>query len=134
MYLCRFNHIFFSSIVTQYKIERFKKSVDEQANFNQVEKGEEIQERNINFNYHKNTIRVVLILCFVLLLSFIFFLRSVNTAVKSKNLYIQYLRLTSVLMLIHHICIPATFIVRNENLYIFSKCQILKIIKFPPKF
>ena len=119
--------------MTQYKIERFKKSVDEQANFNQVEKGEENQERNINFNYHKNTIRVVLILCFVLLLSFIFFLRSVNSAVKSKNLYIQYLRLTSVLMLIHHIFIPATFIVRNENLYIFSKCQISKIIKFLPK-
>ena len=112
--------------VTQYKIERFKKSVDEQANFSQAEEGEENPETNIN--YHKNTIRVVLILCFVFLLSIIYWLGSVST-VESKSLYVQYLRLTSILLFIHHIFIPATFIVRNENLYKFSKSQIMKLMK-----
>ena len=101
-------------------------SVDEQANFNQAEEGEENQETNNN--YHKNTIRVVLILCFVFLLSMIVWLGSVS-AVDSKSLYVQYLRITSILLFIHHIFIPATFIVGNENLYRFSKCQIIKIMK-----
>ena len=105
--------------------------MDEQANFSQAEEGEENTETNIN--YHKNTIRVVLILCFVFLLSIIYWLGSVST-VESKSLYVQYLRLTSILLFIHHIFIPVTFIVRNENLYKFSKSQIIKLIKcFCPK-
>ena len=54
-------------IVTQYKIEMFKKSVDVQAKFNQLEEDENNQVSN-RTNYNQNTVRIVLSLSCVGLL------------------------------------------------------------------
>ena len=114
-------------IVTQYKIEMFKKSVDEQAKFDQLDEDTNNQESN-RTNYNKNTVRIVLSLSsvglFLIILKFFSYFLTLSVPE-----YIHLLITSCALNFIYNIAIPVTYIVRNENLYHFCQCQIMKIFK-----
>ena len=138
-------------IVTQYKIEMFKKSVDVRAKFDQLEENESNQEsKRTNMstndtnaisiwgfmdedennqesnrtNYNKNTVRILLSISSVTLLFIILILGAL-----SRPEYIHLLIASSILNFINNVIIPVIYIVRNENLYHFCQCQIKKIFK-----
>ena len=114
-------------IVTQYKIEMFKKSVDAQAKFDQLDEDRNNQE-SIKTNYNKNTVRILLSLSFVGLFFFLLVLSSYYLTLSSPE-YIHLLITSSTLIFVFNIAIPVIYIVRNENLYHFCQCQIMKIFK-----
>ena len=114
-------------IVTQYKIEMFKKSVDVKSNFDQLDENENNQESN-STNYNRNTVCIVicLILCsFLVLVYIVIFVRGKSIILE----HIHWLIFICTLNFINIIVIPVIFIVRNENLYHFSQRQIIKIFQ-----
>ena len=110
-------------IVTQYKIEMFKKSVDVKAKFDLLDEDENNQGSN-STNYKKNTVRIVLCLSSLGLFSIILIIGK-----SSIPEYIHWLIILSTLSFINIIVIPVIFIVRTENLYHFSQRQIIKIFQ-----
>ena len=114
-------------IVTQYQIEMFKKSVDAQAKFDQLDEDKNNQERNRTI-YDKNTVRILLSLSSVGLFCVILILISYYSTLSSPD-YIHLLIASCTLNFICNIVIPVIYIVRNENLYHFCRCQIIKIFK-----
>ena len=112
-------------IVTQYKIEMFKKSVDVKAKFDQLDEDENNQESN-STNYKKNTVRIVL--CLSSVIRFIVILVIGKSSILIPD-YIHLLIIASTINFINIIVIPVMFIVRNENLYHFSQRQIIKIFQ-----
>ena len=110
-------------IVTQYKIEMFKKSVDVKAKFDLLDEDENNQGSN-SINYKKNTVRIVLCLSSLGLFSIILIIGK-----SSIPEYIHWLIILSTLSFINIIVIPVIFIVRTENLYHFSQRQIIKIFQ-----
>ena len=111
-------------IIMQYQIEMFKKSVDVQAKFDQLEEDNNNQESN-RTNYNKNTLRIVLGLYSVGL----FFIILILGLVKNTPEYIHLRIAHCIITFINNIVIPVIFIVRNENLCNFCQCQIMKIFK-----
>ena len=118
-------------IVTHYKIEMFKKSVDVQAKLDQVD--EEMNKQDSKrTNYNKNTVQIVLglssvgIFCLILKISSCYFTLSTPD-------YIHFLIISSALNFIYNIVIPVIYIVRNDNLYHFCQFQIMQIFKCCPK-
>ena len=114
-------------ILTQYQIEMFKKSVDAQAKFDQLDEDKNNQERNRTI-YDKNTVRILLSLSSVGLFFVILILICYYSTLSSPE-YIHLLIASSTLNFIYNIVIPVIYIVRNENLYHFCQCQIMKIFK-----
>ena len=113
-------------IVTQYKIEMFKNSVDIQAKFDQVDEEMNNQESNTT-NYNKNTVRIVLSLSSIGLFFIILkILCSYLTLLSTPN-YIHFLMTSSSLYFIYNIAIPMIYIVRSDNLYHFCQFQIMEI-------
>ena len=110
-------------IVTQYKIEMFKKSVDEKNKFYQLDEDENNQGSN-STNYKKNTVRIVLCLSSLGLFSIILIIGK-----SSIPEYIHWLIILTTLSFINIIVIPVIFIVRKETLYHFSQRQIIKIFQ-----
>ena len=110
-------------IVTQYKIEMFKKSVDVKAKFDLLDEDENNQGSN-STNYKKDTVRIVLCLSSLGLFSIILIIGK-----SSIPEYIHWLIILSTLSFINIIVIPVIFIVRTENLYHFSQRQIIKIFQ-----
>ena len=94
-------------ILTQYQIEKFKKSVDCQAQFDQMETS-------------TNRIEIGVLCISILIVLFIALWKtdSVNEILK-KMLIVQFIN-TNV--------IPIVFIVRNENMYSYFKCNIMKLL------
>ena len=115
-------------IVTQYKIEMFKKSVDVQAKFDQLDVEMSNQENN-RTNYNKNTVRIVLSLSSIGL--FFIILKTLNYYYFPD--YNHFLLTNSALFFIYNIAIPVIFIIRNDNLYHFCQFQIMQIFKCCPK-
>ena len=115
-------------IVTQYKIEMFKKSVDVQAKFDQLDVEMSNQENN-RTNYNKNTVRIVLSLSSIGL--FFIILKTLNYYYYPD--YNHFLLTSSALHFIYNIAIPVIFIIRNDNLYHFCQFQIMQIFKCCPK-
>ena len=116
-------------IFTQYKIEKFNKSVDSQQQQLDVQVMEEAGDQEIqNFSsdkYSKNTYRIVLLILFVFFTSFALYILLTPWI----HFYDVRLRQTSLRYLILHNVIPTIFIVRNDTLFCFMKIQILKILK-----
>ena len=114
-------------IVTQYKIEMFKKAVDVQAKFDQVD--EEMNKQDSKrTNYNKNTVRLVLSLCSVGLFCLILKTSSCYFTLSTPN-YIHFLITSSSLNFIYNITIPVIYIVRNDNLCHFCQFQVMEIFK-----
>ena len=114
-------------IVTQYKIELFKRSVDVQAKFDQVDEEMNNQE-STRTNYNKNTVRIVLSLSSVGLFVLILKISSYYLTLSTPD-YIHFLITSSALNFIYNIAIPVIYIVRNDNLYHFCQFQIMEIFK-----
>ena len=114
-------------IVTQYKIEMFKNSVDVQAKFDQVDEEMNNQE-STRTNYNKNTVRIVLSLSSVGLFVLILKISSYYLTLSTPD-YIHFLITSSALNFIYNIAIPVIYIVRNDNLYHFCQFQIMEIFK-----
>ena len=113
-------------IVTQYKIEMFKNSVDVQAKFDQLD--EEMNNQEINrTNYNKNTVRIVLSLSSIGLFFIILNILSSYLTLLSTPSYIHFLMTSSSLYFIYNIAIPVIYIVRSDNLYHFCQFQIMEI-------
>ena len=113
-------------IVTQYKIEMFKNSVDVQAKFDQLD--EEMNNQEINrTNYNKNTVRIVLSLSSIGLFFIILKILSSYLTLLSTPSYIHFLMTSSSLYFIYNIAIPVIYIVRSDNLYHFCQFQIMEI-------
>ena len=114
-------------IVTQYKIEMFKNSVDVQAKFDQVDEEMNNQE-STRTNYNKNTIRIVLSLSSVGLFVLILKISSYYLTLSTPD-YIHFLITSSSLNFIYNITIPVIYIVRNDNLCHFCQFQVMEIFK-----
>ena len=113
-------------IVTQYKIEMFKNSVDVQAKFDQLDEEMNNQESN-RTNYNKNTVRIVLSLSSIGLFFIILKILSSYLTLLSTPSYIHFLMTSSSLYFIYNIAIPVIYIVRSDNLYHFCQFQIMEI-------
>ena len=114
-------------IVTQYKIEMFKKSVDVQAKFDQLDVEMSNQENN-RTNYNKNTVRIVLSLSSIGLFFLISKILSYYLTLSTPN-YIHFLITSSSLNFIYNITIPVIYIVRNDNLCHFCQFQVMEKFK-----
>ena len=126
----------------ELQIEKYKKSVDSRSQFNQLEISprNENQDRgnvesDIEYNMSENsvilnmsTIRILTSILIVICLGILVFL--VKFA-KHYSYDFQIVRLiaTNIAMLIIQIVIPLIIIVRSENILIFFKKQIWKILK-----
>ena len=109
-------------ILTQYKIENFKKIVDSQTLFDQLEASNHNQEFGCT-NYriiNTNRIEVGVLSITVLFVLFMPLWKS-DSKVKllGKTLIVQF---------ISTIAIPIIFIVRNENMYSYFRCKIMKLL------
>ena len=115
-------------IVTHYKIEMFKKSVDVQAKLDQVD--EEMNKQDSKrTNYNKNTVRIVLSLSSIGLFFIILKILCSYLTLLSTPSYIHFLMTSSSLYFIYNIAIPVIYIVRSDNLYYFCQFQIMEIFK-----
>ena len=74
-----------------------------------------------------NTNRIVL--CISLFVLVLVIGISTKVLVKKLDLYNGWLLLATIMHFIGALVIPMIFIVRNENLYNFNKCQIMKFFK-----
>ena len=96
-------------ILTQYKIEKFKKSVDSQAQFDQMET-----------STNRIEIGVLCISILIVLFMALWKTDSVNEILLLKKILIVQFINTNV--------IPIIFIVRNENMCSYFKCNIMKLL------
>ena len=109
-------------ILTQYQIEKFKKTVDSQAQFDQLEEASDSsQEFDCNYSKITNTNRIEIGVLGISVLVVLFMsLWKADSHVKlQKTLIVQFIN-TNV--------IPIIFIVRNENMYSIFKCNIRKLL------
>ena len=119
-------------IITEYKIDKFRKSVDSQEQFYEVqaieeeEEEEEKEERNCTNYCRKYSLRVVIGILSIHVLCTILYI--VNFA-SQENLDIVRLRRISIIKLVIENIIPFVLIVRNQKLFCFFKAQILTILK-----
>ena len=120
------------SIFTHYKIEKFKKHVDSQRKFDQLEGGEaERQEGDIvDCEFGTNTGKILIALGCVINLIVIIYMFNVTKEIE--------IRRHEALLLIHFFnlnVLPMILVVRNENIFNFFKNEIkmkcLYIINFP---
>ena len=124
------------------QIEKYKKSVDSRGQFNQLEispRNENQESDNVESNIEYNMIEnsVMLNMSTIRILTGIFiviFLGVLVLLVKFAKHYsydFQIVRLigTNIAMFIFQIVIPLIIIVRSENIFIFFKKQLLKILK-----
>ena len=124
------------------QIEKYKKSVDSRGQFNQLEispRNENQESDNVESNIEYNMIEnsVMLNMSTIRILTGIFiviFLGVLVLLVKFAKHYsydFQIVRLigTNIAMFIFQIVIPLIIIVRSENIFIFFKKHLLKILK-----
>ena len=108
------------SIFSHYKIEKFKKHVDSQRKFDQLEEVEECQEQdNEDCELGKNTGNIIIAVGCVINLIVIIYMFNIT-----KEIVI---RRHEALLLIHFLdlnVIPMIFAVRNENIFNFFKNEI----------
>ena len=110
-------------IVTEYRIEKFKKSVDSQQQLYEIQVMGEEEKRNCLLNYLKKiSDRIVFRILFLLLLLFII-IRIFNSA-PLKGIYILRLRRISIVNIVMLNIIPLILIVRNQKLFCFFKAQL----------
>ena len=96
-------------ILTQYQIEKFKKSVDSQAQFDQME---------------TSTNRIEIgVLCISILI--VLFMASWKTDSVNEILLLKKIL---IVQFINTNVIPIIFIVRNENMCSYFKCNIMKLL------
>ena len=108
-------------ILTQYKIENFKKIVDSQTLFDQLEASNHNQEFSCTKYKIINTNRIEVGVLSITVLFVLFMpLWKSDSKVKllGKTLIVQF---------ISTIAIPIIFIVRNENMYSYFRCKIMKL-------
>ena len=110
-------------ITTEYKIYKFRKSVDSQ----QVQ---EEEERNCIHYCRKYSLRVLIgiLSTFVLYMPFRHILYSMNFG-PLENLELKRLTRISTKTLVLHNIIPFVLIVRNQKLFCFFQAQILAILR-----
>ena len=108
-------------ILTQYQIEKFKKTVDSQAQFGQLEALKGDQEFDCKYNI-KNTNRTEI---GVLSISVLFILFTLLWRVDS---IVELHKKILIVQFINANVIPIIFIVRNENMCSYFKCNIMKLL------
>ena len=111
-------------IITEYKIDKFRKSVDSQEQFYEVQAIEE--ERNCTNYCRKYSLRVVIGILSIHVLCTILYIVNFTS---QENLDIIRLRRISIIKLVIENIIPFVLIVRNQKLFCFFKAQILTILK-----
>ena len=94
-------------ILTQYQIEKFKKSVDSQAQFDQMETS-------------TNRIEICVLCISILIVLF--------TALLKTDSFDKILKKMLIVQFINTNVIPIIFIVRNENMCSYFKCNIMKLL------
>ena len=108
-------------VFTQCKIEKFNRSVASQQQDVQVEENQNSSDR-----YRNSTIRIALIILFLLLTSVTMY----HLLVRRPWVNIlDILRTRTLKEITLYNIIPMIFIVRNDTLFCFVKIQILKILK-----
>ena len=93
--------------LTQYKIEKFKKSVDSQAPFEQMK-------------ISTNRIEIGVLCISILIVLF--------TALLKTDSFDKILKKMLIVQFINTNVIPIIFIVRNENMYSYFKCNLMKLL------
>ena len=110
-------------ILTQYQIEKFKKTVDSQAQFDQLEASEGNQEFDCNYKItNTNRIEIGVLGISVLV---ILFMSLWNADTDS---YVKSLKHILTVQFITTNVVPIIFIVRNEKMYSIFKCNIRKLL------
>ena len=94
-------------IFTQYQIEKFKKCVDSQAQFDQMETS-------------TNRIEISVLCISILIVLF--------TALLKTDSFSEILKKMLIVQFINTNVIPIIFIVRNENMYSYFKCNLMKLL------
>ena len=108
-------------ILTQYQIEKYKKSVDSQVQFGQLEASKGNQEFDCKYNITStNRIEIGVLCISVLVVLFMSLWTTDSTDKLLKRIVIVQFINTNV--------IPIIFIVRNENMYSYFKCKIMKLL------
>ena len=124
------------------QIEKYKKSVDSRGQFNQLEisprnenQESDNVESNIEYNMSENSVMLnmstIRILTGIFIVIFLGVLVLLVKFAKHYSYDFQIVRLigTNIAMFIFQIVIPLIIIVRSENIFIFFKKQLLKILK-----
>ena len=120
-----------TSVFTHYKIEKFKKHVDSQREFDQLEKGEESQEINATeCELGMNTGRILVSIgCVINTIVIVYMFQKMDD---------HAIRRHEALLLIHFFnlnVIPMILVMRNENIFNFFKNEIkmycLFILHYP---
>ena len=125
----------------ELQIEKYKKSVDSRSQFNQLEISSRNEnqesdnvESDIEYNMSENSVMLNMItsriLTSILIVIFLGILVLLVKFAKHYSYDFQIVRLigTNIAMFILQIVIPLIIIVRSENILIFYKKQILKIL------
>ena len=126
----------------ELQIEKYKKSVDSRGQFNQLEisprnenQESDNVESNIEYNMSENSVMLNMstsrILTGIFIVIFLGVLVLLVKFAKHYSYDFQIVRLigTNIAMFILQIVIPLIIIVRSENIFIFFKKQLLKILK-----
>ena len=126
----------------ELQIEKYKKSVDSRSQFNQLEISSRNEnqesdnvESDIEYNMSENSVMLNMItsriLTSILIVIFLGILVLLVKFAKHYSYDFQIVRLigTNIAMFIFQIVIPLIIIVRSENIFIFFKKQILKLLK-----
>ena len=126
----------------ELQIEKYKKSVDSRSQFNQLEISSRNEnqesdnvESDIEYNMSENSVMLNMItsriLTSILIVIFLGILVLLVKFAKNYSYDFQIVRLigTNIAMFIFQIVIPLIIIVRSENIFIFFKKQLLKILK-----
>ena len=126
----------------ELQIEKYKKSVDSRSQFNQLEISSRNEnqesdnvESDIEYNMSENSVMLNMItsriLTSILIVIFLVILVLLVKFAKHYSYDFQIVRLigTNIAMFIFQIVIPLIIIVRSENIFIFFKKQILKLLK-----
>ena len=126
----------------ELQIEKYKKSVDSRGQFNQLEisprnenQESDNVESNIEYNMSENSVMLNMstsrILTGILIFIFLGVLVLLVKFAKHYSYDFQIVRLigSNIAIFIIQIVLPLIIIVRCENIFIFFKKQILKILK-----
>ena len=117
-------------IVTQYKIEKYNSRGKkfQGPNFSTAN-----QDTNQAGNYcgenNKNGNRILAGIIFVFVFGVVIWLVNIHLAHNEDGFYTKYLSGLVTVQFFNLIFIPMLFIFRTENLYLFFKSEILKILK-----
>ena len=111
--------------ITEYKINKFKKSVDSQQQFDEMQAGEE--ERNCIHYFRKKSDRIIFAIIFMFLLyTFVYSIVNLNLSLsfnlkRSMRICIQNLVMQNI--------IPIIFIVLKPKLFCFFKAEFFSIFR-----